>query len=392
MKAQQVHSPGAVATEPVSMGAETPSLRVTADLSILRHGPSGSARWASGLVRALSDLPEIEIRGWLGPPRRRFRGPVRKIVNAAQDRLFYEALLPAAAWRWGADVLLMPVNLSARRTRLPQVVTIHDVNFLIEPDSFDPWFRAYATRMFARAIRDAAVITTVSASSRWQLHEHLGVPMDRVEVVYPGLDPVPEVTSPAPLDEPYALFVGTTEPHKNVDLLLDAWSAHPVPALTLVVAGRPGRAHDALAARAARLASRVVMTGELDQAALERWYHYASVFLFPSLTEGFGYPPLEAMARGVPVIASNAGSLPEVLGDAARYHNPHDADALRRNLESLLGDTQAREGLIARGRMQAARFSWAAAAKSMGAALSAAVVGTWHGAGPLHATSEPKGD
>lgn len=349
-------------------------MRVGVDLSILRHGPSGSAVWANGVRRALSKLPGIETRGWLGPSRRRWRSPVRKVVNALQDRAFY-TLLPAAARRWGADVLLMPVNLTARKTELPQVVTILDVNFITHPEKYDSWFRAYATRMFARAARDADAITTISHYSRTQICQSLGISLERVEVIYPGLDPVPATTAPIQFDEPYALFLGATEPHKNVGLLLDAWSSHPAPALTLVIAGRPGRAHAALEERASKLGSTVVMLGQLDEDAVESWYRNASLFLFPSLAEGFGYPPLEAMARGVPVVSSNAASLPEVLGDAARYHDPRDAEGLRHQVASLMSDDDARGELIRRGRAQAARYSWSATGKAMAAVLATAANG-----------------
>ena len=355
--------------------AATASLRVGVDLSIMRHGPSGSARWASGLVGALRERSDVELRTWLGPARRRFPGPLRKVLNAAQDRVFYESLLPTAAARWGADVLLMPVNLTARRGGIRQVVSILDLNFLVEPASYDPWFRAYASRMFARAAREADVITTISAYSRSQLCEHLGVDEDRVRVVYPGLTPPPAVPGAPPLDRPYALALGPTEPHKNIGLLLDAWGVLNATDLVLVIAGKPGRAHAALEARASALGQRVLITGQLDTLDLERWFRGASVFLFPSLAEGFGYPPLEAMARGVPVISSNAASMPEVLGDAALYHDPDDPDELVRSVELLAANRELRNAQIARGLAQAARYPWPKTAASMVEALAAAVGG-----------------
>ena len=368
------HSPGAgedaAARSPVGGGRR---LRVATDLSILRHGPSGSARWATGLVRALAERDDIEVRGWLGPRRHRFRGPVRKVLNAAQDRFFYELLLPDAARRWAADVLLMPVNLTARRTRVPQVVTILDANFLVVPEAYDPWYRRYASRMFARAVRDADEITVISAYSLSQLQRWFGLNAERASVVYPGLDPVPEGRLLPPLPQPYALYVGATEPHKNLGVLLDAWGERSNQRLPLVIAGRPGRAHEEIAARALRSNLDVILTGAVDHLTLERWYAGAAVFLFPSLAEGFGYPPLEAMARRIPVVSSSAGSLPEVLGDAALYHNPRDAEALRENVDMVLEDASLREQLIARGLARAARYSWSASAQGMMAAMLRAV-------------------
>lgn len=357
--------------------AEASRLKVATDLSIARHGPSGSLRWAVGLTRAIQQRDDVDVRPWYGPVRRRWRGPLRRLVNAAQDRIFYESLLPTAAKRWGADVLLMPVNLTARRTRIPQVVSILDVNFLVEPDTYDPWFRAYATRMFTRAARDADVVTTISCHSRSQIGAALGIDPERIEVTYPGLDPPPARRGASPLPGPYALFVGATEPHKNIGLLLDAWSSAKAPAVPLVIAGRPGRAHGDLAERAARLGGRVRLIGAVTQRELEAYYAGATVFVFPSLTEGFGYPPLEAMLRGVPVVSSSATALPEVLGDAALYHEAHDVDALLRHVHALLGDRDLQQRHRDAGRRRAARYTWQATAERMVQLLrSATEVGT----------------
>jgi glycosyltransferase involved in cell wall biosynthesis len=110
--------------------------------------------------------------------------------------------------------------------------------------------------------------------------------------------------------------------------------------------------------RAAALGTRVVIRGAVDDAELERWYRHADVFLFPSRTEGFGFPPLEAMLRDVPVIAASAGSLPEVLGDAALFHDPDDAETLRAHIESLIRDEALRRDQVQRGRDRAARYRW----------------------------------
>jgi glycosyltransferase involved in cell wall biosynthesis len=263
----------------------------------------------------------------------------------------------------------MPVNLTARRDSLPQIATILDVNFMVEPETYDGWYRAYATRMFARSVRDADMLTTISEYSRTQLAAHLGADPTRVRVVYPGLDSVPTMPTVPPPVAPYALFVGATEPHKNLDLIIDAWSTAPPAGLNLVIAGRPGRDHDRILARAARLGARVAIVGAVDQVRLEHLYRQASVFVFPSLVEGFGYPPLEAMARGIPGVASNAASLPEVLGDAARFHDPRDVDALVRHVTELVEDTEVRAAYIARGLDQAARYAWSSTARTMETAI-----------------------
>ena len=350
-------------------------LRVGVDMSIARHGPSGSLRWAEGLAGALGQRPDVQLHAWTGPPRRHWRNVMRKPVNALQERLYYELMLPRAARAWGADVLLMPVNLTAHRSAPPQVVSILDLNFLVEPDTYDPWYRRYATRMFTRATRDATIVTTISEHSRAQLQARLSVPPDRVRVVYPGLTPPPSSGAPPPASGRYALFVSATEPHKNADLLIDAWSGRRPPPLDLVIAGRPGRAHRSLVSRAALLGGRVVVRGTVSDRELEALYAGATVFLFPSLTEGFGFPPLEAMARGVPVISSDAACMPEVLGDAALYHDPRDVDGLLHQLDRLLGDPVLADHCRRVGRARAAGFTWRAAAERMIGALRDAASG-----------------
>lgn len=348
-------------------------MRVAIDMSIVRQGVSGSARWATGLREALATLSQLEIRELHAPKRRRRGGIVRKLFNAAQERAYYELLLPAAARRWRADVLLMPVNLSARRSAIPQVVTILDVNFLVEPQTYDPMYRRYASVMFARSGRDADVVTTISEYSRRQLETRLGLDPRRVRVVYPGLDPPRASPGPPPIAEPYGLFVGQTEPHKNVATLLRAWESDETPRLRLAIVGRPGRAHDEIKTAARRLGSRVIVTGPVSDDELGHWYRHARVFLFPSLTEGFGYPPLDAMQRGVPVIASNAGALPEVLGSAALLHQPTDHQEVASLVRQLEEDGETRARLTQAGRDRASRFTWAVAAEAMSCALAQAV-------------------
>lgn len=344
-------------------------LRVATDLSILRHGISGTATWALGLSSALARLPDVTVRGWQGPRRRRRGGYLRKLVNALQDRAYYEILLARSARAWGADVMLMPANLSAARTRIPQLVTILDVNFLLVPDTYDPWYRRYATRMFARSVREADALATISRFSRDQICRFFGRASAEVEVIYPGLEPASPLDLLPPIPEPYALFFGPTEPHKNVSVLLQAWSLSPPPGVRLAIVGKPGRAHEEVLRAAQPLGDRVAVVGSVSDLEREAWYRGATMFLFPSRAEGFGYPPLEAMQREVPVIAADAGSLPEVLGDAALYHHPSDVDTLRTHIDRLLNDRALRASLVAAGLERASRYTWNASAEKVATRL-----------------------
>jgi glycosyltransferase involved in cell wall biosynthesis len=258
----------------------------------------------------------------------------------------------------------MPAGYAAGRGQIPQLVAILDVNFLTQPGTYDPWFTRFAAWAMSRAVRDADCLVTISAFSRLEIARHLNAVPEHITVIYPGLEPLPEGDFPRPIEGPYALYVGATQSHKNIGLLLDAWP-RVRDELKLVIVGQPGRDHPRLSERAAGMAGRVVLTGRVSQEDLEAWYRHATIFLFPSLTEGFGYPPLEAMQRGIPVVASNAGSLPEVLGAAAGYHDPRDPAALVSAIDAVLDNESLRLDRIRRGREQAAKYTWPNVAAEM---------------------------
>jgi glycosyltransferase involved in cell wall biosynthesis len=331
-------------------------LRVIVDTAELRRTPAGKARWINGLVGALDAIPDLELARAPGPPRVR-GGLLFRPVNLALQRWWYDVGMRREARRRGADVMLMPGAYACSRGSIPQLVAILDVNYLTQPGTYDPMFVRYARWSVTRAARNADGLMTISAFSRTEISRHLGVDPEKISVVYPGLEPLPEGTFAAPLDRPYALYVGATEKHKNVGLLLDAWEKLDH-GLILAIVGRPGRDHADLAARAAKSGSLVLLVGSVDQTQLEAWYRNAVAFLFPSLAEGFGFPPLEAMQRGVPVIASRAGSLPEVLGDAAAYFAQDDADELVNRLSEVVNDDALRASMVSKGLAQAAKYRW----------------------------------
>jgi glycosyltransferase involved in cell wall biosynthesis len=267
----------------------------------------------------------------------------------------------------------MPANLSSRRGRIPQVVAVLDVNFLTQPETYEPAAARYLAWGFRRAVRNATRLVTISEFSRSEICRHLGADPDLVTVVYPGVDEPPVIAeSESPLRRQYALWVGATEVSKNLGLLLDAWSEGPPSGLCLAIVGPPGRDHATLVRRAAAMSPDVIIEGPVEEAALELWYRHAAVFLFPSRTEGFGYPPVEAMQRNVPVVAARAGPLPEVLGDAALFHDPDDPVVLRAHIERLMADDELRAEMIGRGRERSARYSWNRAGGEVAAVLRAA--------------------
>lgn len=348
-------------------------LRVVVDGAILSRPPTGVAHWVRSLVGALERRSGLNVTLARGPALITAGGRLHRVPNLLRERWWYERALPGLAGRTRADVLFMPAGLSARRGRIPQVVSILDVNFLTQPGTYERTFVRYASWAYRRSIRDASRLTTISEFSRAEICRHLGADPARFRVIYPGLDPMPDPPPEgSPHHRPFALFLGATERHKNVGLLLDAWSGRSPAGLDLVIVGQPGRDHAAILERVERMDGRVQVRGRVDAVERERWLRHASVFLFPSRAEGFGFPPLEAMQRGVPVLSSTGGSLPEVLGDGARFFDPDDAQEVADLVEALLGDDVLRADLVAGGSAVAARYEWSRTALAMADELRAA--------------------
>ncbi len=348
-------------------------MRLGFDLSILRHPYGGTARYAEELLAAMTAACRpgdalIAHHGW----RRLRRGHrVLRYANLASDLAWTTIGVPAVVLRQRVDVWYSPSNIVPTVLQRPEIVTIHDVNFLLNPDAYDRGYARYAEVMFRRSARHAEHVITDSEFSRGQLMSAFGVPGDRVSVVYPGVDHVLAARAPAEpvpgLPERYALFVGQTEPHKNVGLLLDAWEAGLPGDLHLVIAGQPGREHARIVERASRplLAGRVSILGKVTPGQLETLYARARCFLSPSRAEGFGFPPLEAMDRGVPTAVARAGSLPEVTAGAALTFDPDDPRELATRVLDMATDSNARSSLITEGIQVAERYRWRTAAKAV---------------------------
>jgi alpha-1,3-rhamnosyl/mannosyltransferase len=362
-------------------------VRLGFDASVERQAPNaGTARYARELLSHMArGTPEgdvlVALDGW---PRWRTESelarPFRRAVNLASDVGWLTAGSLARAARHGLDAWFGPANAAPWILPRPVVVTIHDVNLLSVPQAYDAGFVRYASRGMRIAAKRARLVITSTDWTRHQISDRLGIEAARVRTVYPGLDHLPTTAglpSSLGVPRPYALFVGQTEPHKNVKLLIEAWRAGVPGDLHLVVAGTPGRDHDRLTdlTDRARLSDRVHFTGLLDDATIAALYADAQMFLFPSLAEGFGFPPLEAMARGVPTAVSDIPVLAEVTRGAARLFDPHNAQALAGLIGELHDDPDLRGRLSKSGRSVADGYRWASAAAEVWQAVHRAVGG-----------------
>lgn len=286
-------------------------------------------------------------------------------------RIPWEQLLAPLLLRWnGAHLFHGTLNVAPLACSVPSIVTIHDLAFIRFPGTFRSYNRTYldfATRISARR---ATRILAVSEHTRREVVGLLGVPPERV-VVTPNAarahfrppDPaaLAAFRTQRSLPERFVLYVGTLEPRKNLTTLLEAYSRiaqeHRVP---LLVGGGKGWMYAPVFERLETLGLRdqVHFVGYIEEQELPLWYAAATLFVFPSLYEGFGMPPLEAMACGTPVVTSNRSSLPEVVGDAGLMVSPTDVDALATAIARLLTDAALREVLRERGLERARLFSW----------------------------------
>jgi glycosyltransferase involved in cell wall biosynthesis len=275
-------------------------------------------------------------------------------------------------WGRGADVVhgTNYVVPPARASAL--VVTVHDLSALRFPEWCRPAARAYPD-LVKKAVDRGAWVHADSTFVAREVTELLGVPATRVRAVHLGVSP-PSAAGPAARALPdwvtsYILAVGTVEPRKGFPLLVDAFGrlAGGHPGLALVIAGSSGWGSADLdrAVAACPAGERVLRLGWVDDQQRDALTAAATVFAYPSRYEGFGLPPLQAMAAGTPVVASDCGALAEVLGDAALLVPAGDADSLAGALGRLLDDAGARSQLSQRGIGRAATFTWELCATGM---------------------------
>ena len=297
----------------------------------------------------------------------------RHVPVAVLNWLWHRAEWPPVEWLAGeADVVHAAHPLLIPSTRAARVVTVHDLFFLSHPERTSAEIRRDYAALAASHARRADAVVAVSQYTRRQVVERLGVDADRVHVCSSGartwakLGHGPNVPAGG-----YVLFIGTLEPRKNLGVLLDAYerlAAGGVPVPPLRIAGGTGPGAGAWLDRIARppLDALVRYVGYVADDAREALYAGARTLVLPSLDEGFGLPALEAMSAGVPVIAANAGALPEVVGDAAVLFNPADPDALASALSRLATDEAWALERAAAGLMRARAYTWDTAARALG--------------------------
>jgi glycosyltransferase involved in cell wall biosynthesis len=257
-----------------------------------------------------------------------------------------------------------------------QVVTIHDMAFIDTPDCFGRAFAAWYRYLIPRLARRVRRVVTVSQYSRTRIAELTKLDSDQIDVVPNGVDPRFKPTDEQAVDDmrrqydlqgPYVLVLGSVQPRKNLETLIKAWRivAEKRKDLTLAIAGAADLSLYGTEGFDASALPQVKRLGYVDDAALPALYTGSEAFVFPSIYEGFGLPPLEAMACGAAVISSNATSLPEVVGDAGMMVSPKDTEAMADAILRVTGDPVLRRLLGVSGQRRAAEFTWESAAQQI---------------------------
>jgi glycosyltransferase involved in cell wall biosynthesis len=335
-------------------------MRAAFDASPVISGRTGIARYVTELGRALEHRG-VELRrfavgrnAYPVPERtRHIRIPAR-IVEAAWRTLHR----PRLETLIGNVDLVHATGLLTPSTRRPLVVTVHDIAALRHPE-LHPERHVRQQRAQLESLGRADVVLTVSAATADDLG-HAGFASDRIVVAPLGVTPLSQDSrAPEGLPDGYLLTIGESSPRKAYGLLLGAL-ARAGGDVPLVIAGPPAGDDQRLRALAAelRLADRVTFLGPVPDPVLAGLYHGALALCFPSVSEGFGLPVLEAMAAGVPVIASDLPVIRELAGDAILYPGGRDEAAWAEAIEALVGDPQLRRRLSEAGRSRAAMFTW----------------------------------
>ncbi len=288
-------------------------------------------------------------------------------------RRVWEQFAPRSVGNY--DLLHFPYDSCIGMKRGKFVVTLHDAKPMLFPSKPNRrnWKQLLKDMMAPNPLQKIDHVITVSECSRQDLMEQMGIPEDRITVIHQGVDLEkfsPSSVLPNKRFEfmPYVLCVAGTDPTKNVTSLIEAFSKLPLNIRSqhhLVLVGDVQKNKELQqCVQAHGIAERTVFTGVVSDSELAEYYQQASVFVFPSLYEGFGLPVLEAMACGCPVISSNTSSLPEVVGEAGMLVCPRDREELIEAMTRVLTDTELTEMLRRSGREQAEKFSWEKTARA----------------------------
>ncbi|MFI5246839.1 MAG: glycosyltransferase family 4 protein [Gemmatimonadales bacterium] len=342
---------------------------VLLDARVIERGHTGIARYVHELVAALP--AEVRLSALLSNPDSSLAGAretvrVRSHFLSASEQLELPARV--AAWRGltrRRGVFWVPAYNAACLAPGPMVCTVHDANHLAFPEYPSIAHTLYYRGIVRLACERAAAVITVSEFSRREIVDRIGVDPEKVHVIPLAITPRPRPSEEAiakvrvarNLPGRYVTYVGNFKPHKNLRTLLEAAPQFATEVPLVLIGGTEAELENALPAARGRGAKVMVLRSVSDE---ELWPLLAgsSAFAFPSLYEGFGLPPLEAMSLSVPTVVSNTTALPEVVGDGALQVNPRDSEALASAINRLVEDEPFARALGEKGRVRACSRTW----------------------------------
>ncbi|MBU2578197.1 glycosyltransferase family 4 protein [Patescibacteria group bacterium] len=361
-------------------------MRIGIDLHMVNDFMQGSRTYTYNVTRALIEIDRkndyflyfSNIQKSIPPFLQRSNVHIKRIVPTNRAiRLPFSFPLKLANDRidvFHCQYMAPPV------LRTPYVVTLHDILYEHYPEFFPPLLRFFMKLFYPYCARRAAYVLTVSQYCKNSIVDIYGLPEEKVEVAYDGVSNdfrphrnktlIDAVAKKYGIASNYILFVGRLEPRKNIPGLLKAFytlKKKTSAPYQLVIVGMKDFKYQKIFNTVTKyqLEKDVIFTGRVKQKDLPLIYNGADLFVYPSFGEGFGIPPLEAMACGVPVITSDTTALPEVVGDAGILINPWDTNELSEMMNKVLSDDGLRNKMINRGLEQSKRFSWSKTAETV---------------------------
>lgn len=296
-----------------------------------------------------------------------------KVGENLRNHLWEQFVLPRLARKHEVDILHSPANMAPLFYRGASIVHIHDLCFVVNPQWYSYLFHTAYNVAIPRLAKRASRVITNSNNSRNDLLQFYQVDASKVRLIYWAVDQTfgSEPVSDRRIDEEgdYILYVGSLEPRKNIATLIEAYEQlrtdNPDLKTKLILIGGESPLFAAVRLQIKQFHNDVVFKGFVSDDELKQYYRNALVVAYPSLYEGFGLPPLEAMASGAPVVTSNTSSLPEVVGDAALMVSPYDCAQLAGTLARVIRDRRLREEMRRRGFEQVKKFNWYRVARNV---------------------------
>ena len=336
--------------------AQVGVIQVAFDMTFPNRNQAGSGQYARSLLAAVRAREDISVLEVAGPRRSGIAGTLRWMIRGAGS----------AVGRSPASLLHCPAFVTPWNVPRPVVISVLDLATRRFPQDHPLEWRLYESRLLPAQARKAAMVIAISENTRRDVVAEYGVAADRTVTIHPGVDPLFARSggAPTPSGDPVLLFPGAPVARKNLGIVLRVLAAAPPESAlhrsTLLISGATAERFPAHAAAiaSAGLGPKVRWLGQVPRERMPALMAEATAVVYPSLYEGFGFPPLEAMAAGTPVVASSAPCLPEVLGDAALLVDPADEVGLARALEAVLTRADLRARLVEAGRKRAASFTW----------------------------------